>query len=116
VAGAGGESSLTAYQFWVVAGGVAALHFEQFHAWLSRHRALVGFALLGICLRHPVFFGDVARGRPARVRRPLAAADHRPAVDRRRSPPSTWSRYGWQPALGGRPGGHRPPTCRSVST
>src|SRR5437763_8282809 len=29
-----GESSLPAYQFWVIAGGVAAMHLEAFHGWL----------------------------------------------------------------------------------
>jgi peptidoglycan/LPS O-acetylase OafA/YrhL len=37
-----GESSLSAYQFWVVLGGVAAAHLEQMHRWLVAHRLLVG--------------------------------------------------------------------------
>lgn len=41
-----GEASLTAYQFWVVLGGVAALHFDQMHDWLTRHRRLVVNSLL----------------------------------------------------------------------
>jgi len=44
-----GESSLTAYQFWVIAGGVAALHFDRFHAWLTGHRLLVWSALVLVC-------------------------------------------------------------------
>ena len=44
-----GESSLTAYQFWVVAGGVAALHVDTFHAWMTRHRMLVWSAFGAVC-------------------------------------------------------------------
>src|SRR5437762_3702042 len=44
-----GESSLTAYQFWVIAGGVAALHLDTFHAWMTRHRVLVGSAFAAVC-------------------------------------------------------------------
>ncbi len=36
-----GESSLLAYQFWLVAGGVLALHLEEFHAWARRWRGWV---------------------------------------------------------------------------
>jgi peptidoglycan/LPS O-acetylase OafA/YrhL len=58
-----GESSLTAYQFWVVAGGVAALHFDRFHDWVTRHRALVwgGFGVM-IGVATALFFGSVAAG------------------------------------------------------
>src|SRR2546430_11386383 len=61
-----GESSLTAYQFWVVAGGVAALHLDRFDRWVTGHRRLV-WGLLGvICARATaVFLADVARGEPA---------------------------------------------------
>jgi peptidoglycan/LPS O-acetylase OafA/YrhL len=44
-----GESSLTAYQFWVVAGGLAALHFDRFHRWMTGHRLLVWAALVTVC-------------------------------------------------------------------
>src|SRR2546423_8245276 len=44
-----GESSLTAYQFWVVAGGVAALHVDTFHAWMTRHPVLVWSAFGAVC-------------------------------------------------------------------
>jgi peptidoglycan/LPS O-acetylase OafA/YrhL len=58
-----GESSLTAYQFWVVAGGVAALHFDRFHEWVTRHRALVWGSFLGmIGVATALFFGSVAAG------------------------------------------------------
>ena len=61
-----GESSLTAYQFWVVAGGVAALHLDRFDRWVTGHRRLV-WGLLGlICAgATAVFLADVARGEPA---------------------------------------------------
>jgi surface polysaccharide O-acyltransferase-like enzyme len=58
-----GESSLTAYQFWVVAGGLAALHFEQFHAWASRHRLLIWSLLILVCAAATaIFFADVSHG------------------------------------------------------
>src|SRR2546423_1376523 len=58
-----GESSLTAYQFWVVAGGVAALHFDRFHAWVLRYRLLVWGALVLVCAAATaIFFADVAHG------------------------------------------------------
>jgi peptidoglycan/LPS O-acetylase OafA/YrhL len=58
-----GESSLTAYQFWVVAGGVAALHFDRFHGWLARHRLLVWSALVLVCaVATAIFFADLAHG------------------------------------------------------
>jgi peptidoglycan/LPS O-acetylase OafA/YrhL len=61
-----GESSLTAYQFWVVAGGVAALHFDRFHRWLTGHRLLVWGILLLVCAgATAVFFVDVAHGETA---------------------------------------------------
>ncbi len=58
-----GESSLTAYQFWVIAGGVAALHLDRFHGWVSRHRLLVWSALVLVCaVATAIFFADVAHG------------------------------------------------------
>jgi peptidoglycan/LPS O-acetylase OafA/YrhL len=58
-----GESSLTAYQFWVIAGGVAAMHLDRFHAWLVRHGRLVWLALGVICLAATgIFLADVAAG------------------------------------------------------
>jgi peptidoglycan/LPS O-acetylase OafA/YrhL len=58
-----GESSLTAYQFWLVAGGVAALHLDRFHRWLTRHRAVVALGMAGTVLAATaLFFADVARG------------------------------------------------------
>jgi peptidoglycan/LPS O-acetylase OafA/YrhL len=58
-----GESSLVAYQFWLIAGGVAALHLDRFDRWLVRHRAVVGLSLLGSVLVAAVlFFTDVAHG------------------------------------------------------
>jgi membrane-bound acyltransferase YfiQ involved in biofilm formation len=58
-----GESSLTAYQFWVVAGGLAALHFEQFHGWVTRHRLLILSLLILVCAAATaIFFADVAHG------------------------------------------------------
>jgi peptidoglycan/LPS O-acetylase OafA/YrhL len=61
-----GESSLTAYQFWVVAGGVAALHLDRFHGWLTRHRRLVWTSLAAICVvATAIFLADVAAGETA---------------------------------------------------
>jgi hypothetical protein len=58
-----GESSLTAYQFWLVCGGLAAIHFKAFHGWLTGHRWLVGASLFAICVvATGVYFGDVLRG------------------------------------------------------
>ena len=58
-----GESSLTAYQFWVVAGGLAGMHLREFHDWLLGHRALVWGALLAICAASTaIFFANVAGG------------------------------------------------------
>jgi surface polysaccharide O-acyltransferase-like enzyme len=58
-----GESSLTAYQFWLVAGGLAAIHFRSFHGWLTGHKLLVGGALLAIAvIATGVYFGDLLRG------------------------------------------------------
>jgi len=58
-----GESSLTAYQFWVVAGGVAAAHFDAFHGWLVRHRTLVWTSLVAICaLATAVYLVEVRAG------------------------------------------------------
>jgi peptidoglycan/LPS O-acetylase OafA/YrhL len=58
-----GESSLTAYQFWLVAGGLAAIHLRAFHAWLVRRPALVAGCLFAICVvATGVYFGDVLRG------------------------------------------------------
>jgi peptidoglycan/LPS O-acetylase OafA/YrhL len=60
-----GESSLAAYQFWVIAGGVAALHLAEFHAWLVRHRALVWGSFVAICaVSTAIFFANVADGEP----------------------------------------------------
>jgi peptidoglycan/LPS O-acetylase OafA/YrhL len=60
-----GESSLAAYQFWMIAGGVAALHLTEFHAWLVRHRALVWGSFVGICaVSTAIFFANVADGEP----------------------------------------------------
>lgn len=36
-----GDSSLFAYQLWLVAGALAGLHLERMHNWLTGHRALV---------------------------------------------------------------------------
>ncbi|SRR6266568_2089336 len=58
-----GESSLTAYQFWVIAGGVAALHFDRFHAWMTGHRLLVWSSLVLVCAGvTAIFFAEVAGG------------------------------------------------------
>ncbi len=58
-----GESSLTAYQFWVIAGGVAALHFDRFHAWMTGHRLLVWSSLVLVCAGvAAIFFAEVAGG------------------------------------------------------
>src|SRR5207248_8005908 len=60
-----GESSLTAYQFWVIAGGVAALHFDRFHAWLTGHRLLVWSALVLVCTAATAWYlADVWHGEP----------------------------------------------------
>jgi peptidoglycan/LPS O-acetylase OafA/YrhL len=61
-----GESSLTAYQFWLVAGGVAALHLDAFHNWCRRHKALIVVGLAVIVGGATAwFFADVAAGQPA---------------------------------------------------
>ncbi len=58
-----GEASLTAYQFWVVLGGVAALHFQQMHDWLTRHRWLVVNSLLAIgALGTLLYFWELSIG------------------------------------------------------
>ena len=58
-----GESSLTAYQFWLIAGGVAAIHLGEFQGWLVRHRWLVAAGLFGICVvATGIYFSDVLRG------------------------------------------------------
>jgi peptidoglycan/LPS O-acetylase OafA/YrhL len=58
-----GESSLAAYQFWVIAGGVAALHLDRFHEWLVRHRRLVWVSLvLTGGAATAVFLAQVAAG------------------------------------------------------
>ena len=58
-----GESRLTAYQFWVIAGGVAALHFDRFHAWMTGHRLLVWSSLVLVCAGvAAIFFAEVAGG------------------------------------------------------
>ena len=58
-----GESSLTAYQFWVIAGGVAALHFDRFHAWMTGHRLLVWSSLVLVCAGvTAIFFAEVTGG------------------------------------------------------
>ena len=36
-----GDASLPAYQFWMVAGAVAGLNLEQWHAWVMKHKGLV---------------------------------------------------------------------------
>jgi peptidoglycan/LPS O-acetylase OafA/YrhL len=58
-----GEASLTAYQFWLVLGGVAALHLAHTHAWLTRHARLLWVALLATGgLAMGVFWAEVAAG------------------------------------------------------
>jgi hypothetical protein len=58
-----GESSLTAYQFWVIAGGVAAQHIDEFHGWLVRHGRLVWGSLVAICVvATGIFLADVVTG------------------------------------------------------
>jgi hypothetical protein len=58
-----GESSLTAYQFWVVAGGVAALHLDRFHRWMTGHRLLVWGSLVAVCAVATAWFlADVWHG------------------------------------------------------
>ncbi len=58
-----GEASLTAYQFWVVLGGVAALHFTEMHDWLVRHTRLVLAALpASVALAVVVFWAELAAG------------------------------------------------------
>lgn len=58
-----GESSLVAYQFWLIAGGVAALHLDRFDRWMLRHRVAVGLSLLGsVLVATALFFTDVAHG------------------------------------------------------
>src|SRR5256886_6181726 len=68
-----GESSLTAYQFWVIAGGVAAMHLDQFHGWVTRRRLLVwGALVLVVAVGTAVFFSAVAhRETPQYTSRPL---------------------------------------------
>jgi len=58
-----GESSLTAYQFWVILGGLAAVHLEQMHRWLVAHRVL-GWAAFGAVLLAITgwYFAGVASG------------------------------------------------------
>jgi hypothetical protein len=58
-----GESSLTAYQFWLIAGGVAATHLKALHDWLVGHRWLVVGSLFGICVvATGLYLGDVRGG------------------------------------------------------
>lgn len=58
-----GESSLTAYQFWLVAGGVAAVHLKDFHAWLLANTRLVVGTMVGICAAATaVFFVETGFG------------------------------------------------------
>ncbi len=58
-----GESSLTAYQFWVIAGGVAAMHLDAFHGWLVRHSWLVWAGLAGTCaLATGLYAANMAAG------------------------------------------------------
>ncbi|HEY2669730.1 MAG TPA: acyltransferase family protein [Rugosimonospora sp.] len=58
-----GESSLTAYQFWVILGGVAAVHLDRFHGWAMRHQLMVGSALAGVCLAATgIFLVEVRTG------------------------------------------------------
>src|SRR2546430_1903766 len=60
-----GESSLTAYQFWVIAGGVAAMHLDQFHGWVTRRRLLVwGALVLVVAVATAIFFAEGAPGEP----------------------------------------------------
>ena len=40
--------TLLPYQFYTVLGAVVAMHFEAVHAWIGRHRWLVGAALLAV--------------------------------------------------------------------
>jgi peptidoglycan/LPS O-acetylase OafA/YrhL len=40
-----GDSSLFAYQLWLVAGALAGLHLERMHDWLSGHKALVAMSV-----------------------------------------------------------------------
>jgi peptidoglycan/LPS O-acetylase OafA/YrhL len=61
-----GESSLTAYLFWVIAGGVAAQNIDAFHGWLVRHTRLVWISLGVSCLgATAVFLAEVAGGESA---------------------------------------------------
>ncbi|MBO0871176.1 MAG: acyltransferase, partial [Micromonosporaceae bacterium] len=58
-----GESSLTAYQFWVLLGGVAALHLDRMHRFLVAHRLLVGGAFGAVLLAVTAwYFAGVAAG------------------------------------------------------
>jgi peptidoglycan/LPS O-acetylase OafA/YrhL len=59
-----GESSLIAYQFWLLAGGLAALYLHQLHEWLVGHKWWVIGALLGmIVVATGTFFADLADGK-----------------------------------------------------
>jgi peptidoglycan/LPS O-acetylase OafA/YrhL len=59
-----GESSLIAYQFWLLAGGVAALHLPQLHEWLVGHKWWVIGGLPGMfVVATGVFFADLADGK-----------------------------------------------------
>ncbi len=52
-----------AYQFWLLAGGLAALHLQQLHDWLVGHKWWVISALLGMfVVTTGTFLADVADG------------------------------------------------------
>src|SRR6476660_4979432 len=58
-----GEASLPAYQLWLVAGGVTALHLGRFHSWVTGNRTLVvGLALVTVAGAEAVYLTAVAAG------------------------------------------------------
>lgn len=58
-----GESSLLAYQFWLVLGGLMAFHYERVHRWLANHWCLVtAVALVGVGVSQFVYWTAVRRG------------------------------------------------------
>lgn len=60
--GRGAIREIFSYQFYLVAGSIAALHYEEFHAWLVQHKRLVLLSLLGATVLAETWFSIGALG------------------------------------------------------
>jgi peptidoglycan/LPS O-acetylase OafA/YrhL len=68
----GGDSSLLAYQFWLVAGSVAAMHLQEWHRWVMRRiPVIIAVALVAAAALVWTYLGQLPARDPISASNPL---------------------------------------------